>query len=238
MLAVALPPAADYARQYASARGLQFAIFAVLAPTLITLGVPARLAAARRIICHHASAESSTGRAAAGHLLPFVALAIVWRVPLLLAALARYPWLTAAELATLTGAGLWLWLGIAGPTVTVPLPRPLRAAMAAAATWTLWIIAYVTGMSQLTLMPHSAGTDALNPVIDRQLTAAVLWIVPAICFAPAIYFQLVSWLGERDSKQCERPEHETLWPEGLSSAQRPLRDWRSHGALRRGSADQ
>jgi hypothetical protein len=171
--------------------------------------------------------------------LPFVTLAIAWRLPVLPAALARYPRLTAAELATLTGAGLWLWLAIACPTVTVPLPRPLRAAMAAAANWTLWIIAYVTGMFELTLMPRAAGADALNPAINRKLTAAaVLWNVPAICFARVINLQLVSWLGERDSTQDERSEHGVSRPVGLSSAHHLLGDWRSRGALQRGSADQ
>jgi len=106
-------------------------------------------------------------RAAAWRLVPFVALVIIWRLPAVLDALARYPVLAAAELVTLAGAGLGVWLAIAGLTPATPLPRPQRAAMAAAAMWTIWIVAYVTGMSSLALTPRSApAVEFLGSAMD------------------------------------------------------------------------
>ena len=138
--------------------------------------------------------------------MPFIALVLTWRLPPLLDALARYPALSVAELVTLVGAGLGVWLAIAGRTAE-PLPRPLRAAMAAVAMWTIWIIAYVTGMSGLGLIPRSAGVrDVFSAAVDRQLATAVLWAIPAICFAPVVYYMLITWLGERDKEEDEQRE--------------------------------
>ncbi len=42
--------------------------------------------------------------------------------------------------------------------------------------------------------------------MDRQLATAVLWAVPAICFAPVVYYMLVTWLGDRDKQEDEQLE--------------------------------
>ena len=199
-----LPPAATYARQYAFAGALQFAVFAVLAPALLGLGIPSRAARPRRLTGEDAGMRLPPARVAAWRLLPFIGLVIIWRLPAVLDALARYPALPAAELVTLAGSGLGLWRAIAGLTQPGPLPRPLRAAMAAAAMWTIWIIAYVTGMSAATLTPRTAAAArSLGSAVDRQIAAAVLWAVPAICFAPVVYYMLVTWLGDRDKQEDE-----------------------------------
>jgi len=166
LLAV-LPPAATYARQYAFVEALQFSVFAVLAPGLLILGTPRRYAASRRRTGEPARRPVPPARAAAWRLVPFVALVIIWRLPAVLDALARYPVLAAAELVTLAGAGLGVWLAIAGLSPATPLPRPQRAAMAAAAMWTIWIVAYVTGMSSLALTPRSApAVEFLGSAMD------------------------------------------------------------------------
>jgi hypothetical protein len=93
-------------------------------------------------------------------------LVITWRLPAVPDTLAHYPALSVAELVTLASAGLGLWLAIAGLTV----PEPLHAAMAAAGMWTIWIIAYVTGMSALALLPRSARVRyVFSAAADRQL---------------------------------------------------------------------
>jgi Cytochrome c oxidase caa3 assembly factor (Caa3_CtaG) len=226
-LAAVLPPAAAYARQYAVAQALQFSVFAVLTPALLTLGVPRRYAAARRLDGEHARRAVPPARAAAWRVVPFMAFVIIWRLPAVLGALARYPVLSAAELVTLVAAGLGVWLAIAGLTPAGPLPRPLRAAMAAVAMWTIWIIAYVTGMSSLALMPRSApAAQILGSAADRQLATAVLWAVPAICLAPVVYHMLMTWLGERDTRDGSRPE---LPEPGTAPAGRPPGGWRDRG---------
>lgn len=227
-LAAVLPPAATYARQYAFAQALQFTVFAVLTPALLTLGTPPSSGALRRLNGEPARGVLPPGVAAAWRLVPFMALVIVWRLPLALDALARYPVLPAAELVTLVAAGMGVWLAIAGLTPGGPLPRPLRAAMAAVVMWTIWIIAYVTGMSSLALMPRgSPAALILSSAMDRQLATAVLWAVPAICLAPVVYYMLITWLGGRDSPDDRQRELTEL---EMAPPRRPPSGWRHRGA--------
>lgn len=226
LLAAVLPPVATYAERYAFAQALQFAAFAILAPALLAVGMPPRIAALRGLTGRHTYPKMSPARIAAPPLVSFIALVIIWRLPAVLGALARYPPLSAAELVTLVGAGLGLWLAIAGRTAE-PLPRPLRAAMAAAAMWTTWIIAYITGMSALALIPpNSAATQALSAAADRQLAAAALWAVPAICFAPVVYYMLITWVGERDNREDEQLGLTGRGPASVVPARRPPHGWR------------
>jgi hypothetical protein len=227
-LSAVLPPGGTYARQYAFAQALQFSVFAVLAPGLLTLAMPGRYAASRRLSGEPARRAVPPARAAAWRLLPFMALVIIWRLPAVLDALARYPVLAAAELITLAGAGLDVWLAIAGLTPARPLPRPARAAMAAAAMWTVWIIAYVTGMSSQALIPRrGSAAEILGSAMDRQLATAVLWAAPAICLAPVVYYLLITWLGERDTQDDRQPELTEL---GTAPVRHPPSGWRHRGA--------
>ena len=224
-LVAVLPPAASYTRLYSFAQALQFAVFAVLAPALLGLGTPPRAAAPRRVQGEHADSRLTPARVAAWRLVPFVALVIIWRLPAVLGAMARYPALSVAELVTLAGAGLAVWRAITGLTRPDPLSRPVRAAMAAGAMWTIWIIAYVTGMSALALIPRRTGVRyVVGAAADRQLATAVLWAVPAICFAPVVYYMLVTWLGEGDRQDDE--QRELIGPETASPIHRPPRGWR------------
>jgi Cytochrome c oxidase caa3 assembly factor (Caa3_CtaG) len=224
-----LPPVATWARQYAFAQALQFTVFAVITPALLALGMPLR--GRRRGRAEHAGATMSPVRVAAGRLVPFIAVAITWRLPPLLEALATHPGLSAAELVTLAVTGLGVWLAISGRAPLTQLPRPLRGAMAAAAMWTIWIIAYITGMSSVTLLPRNpAAANIISAAADRQLAAAALWAVPAICFAPAVYFLLISWLGERDELESQQHGLGSQGPAGLAQARRPPGGWRHRGA--------
>lgn len=240
-LAVAVPPVLSDARRYAFVQASQFVVFAVVTPALLALYRPPEpagrylLAIRMRRLAQHPDVRMRADRPgirAAVTLVPFMALVTAWRLPPVLDALARDPVLTLAELVTLIGAGTAVWLALAG---TLPrqqaLPRPLRAAMAAFAMWTIWIIAYITGMSAAPLLRAGPGltASALNAAADRQLAAAILWAVPAVCFVPMVYVVLMRWLGER-----EDPDHElrsgalqgSVLP-SLNSPPRPPRGWRS-----------
>lgn len=228
-LSAVLPPAATYAQQYAFVQALQFSVFAVLTPGLLTLGTPRRYATSRRLSGEPARRALPPTRAAAWRLVPFMALVVIWRLPAVLDALARYPVLAVAELVTLDSAGLGVWLAIAGLTPARPLTRPLRAAMAAVAMWAIWIVAYVTGMSSLALTPGRVpAVRILSSAVDRQLATAVLWAVPAVCVAPVVYYMLITWLGERDGQDDRQPELTEL---GAAPARRPPSGWRDRGAL-------
>jgi hypothetical protein len=103
---------------------------------------PADLAARQR------RTPSWTGGRAAIRLVAFIALVISWRLPFTVNALARNPGLVAAEMVTLLAAGTGVWLELVStPTAPGRLSRPACAAMAAAARWTIWVLAYLTGMS-------------------------------------------------------------------------------------------
>ena len=133
-------------------------------------------------------------------LVAFVALVIAWRVPVLLSALAKDRGLAVAEMVTLIAAGSALWLELVqSPPLLPGLSRPQRAAMAAASMWTIWVLAYITGMSKvawLAAYSHATG-HGLSSAADQQFAVAVMWAVPALCFPPVIYGMIIAWL--RDS---------------------------------------
>jgi cytochrome c oxidase assembly factor CtaG len=213
-LIMVLPPFSSYARQDAVAQAFQFVVFAAAAPALLVLGWPAgpiRVTWARRPAVRAWAA-----------LLPSLALVIVWRVPVVLTTMGRDPALTALELVTLVAAGCALWAELVGPRVARnPLPGPLRATMAAVEMWSIWAIAYITGMSTTGLAHAQAA------VPDHQLAVGVMWAVPALCYVPVVFTTMMSWLGGRE----EPPEPaagllaDPAWPDAGSRLQ-PPRGWR------------
>jgi cytochrome c oxidase assembly factor CtaG len=228
-LIMVLPPFASYARRDVVAQALQFVVFAAAAPALLILGWPVRPARVSRstppvrLVLRIASRLTRrTAVRAWVALLPSLALVVVWRVPVALAALRREPALTALELVTLVAAGCVLWAELAGPRVTRdPLPGPLRATMAAVEMWSIWAIAYITGMSTTGLVP------AQGAVPDHQLAVGVMWAVPGLCYVPVVFATMMSWLGGRE----ESPEPavgllaDPAWPDAAGRLQ-PPRGWR------------
>ncbi|MGH3408630.1 MAG: hypothetical protein ACRDRJ_39975, partial [Streptosporangiaceae bacterium] len=130
---------------------------------------------------------------------------------------------------TLVIAGTGVWLELTDRAPGIPrLTRPARAAVAALSMWTIWIMAYITGMSRST-WPGGNGHPAMRAisiVADQQIGVAILWAVPAVCFAPLIYGLLITWLGERDDPDRELRDATSsrTAPGGLP---RPPRGWRS-----------
>ena len=123
-----------------------------------------------------ASIDGATAVAGvSGGLAAFIVVAITWRLPATVNALARDPALAAVEMITLLAAGTGLWLELAnashGPG---QLPRPARAAMAAAAMWTIWVLAYLTGMSSASWFAayhHGVPAGGLNAAADQGASA-------------------------------------------------------------------
>jgi len=224
---VLLPPVAAYARQYAYAQALQFLIFAVAGPALLVLGTPWR---SRPPAWRPGSGgrRGGPGGRAAVRLVAFIALVVSWRLPVIVNALARNPALVAAEMVTLLAAGTGVWLELVStPTAPSQLPRPARAAMAAAAMWTIWILAYLTGMSGATWFAayHQGAPGSLSAAADQQIAVAILWAVPALCFLPVIYHMVIAWLGSTASPAGnESPAVSSSPPAG---GPRPPRGWRS-----------
>ena len=220
-----LPPAASYARQYAFAQALQFVIFAVAGPALLAMGIPWRTRPPR---LPGAGRPLRPAARAAIRLAAFIALAITWRLPVTVNALARHPALAAAEMITLLAAGTGIWAELAGPRPAPgQLARPARAAMAAAAMWTIWILAYLTGMSGASWFAayHHGAPGGLGAAADQQIAVAILWAVPALCFLPVLYATVIAWLGGGTSPAGnQRPAASVGTP---GSWPRPPRGWRS-----------
>ena len=222
---VLAPPAAGYARQYAFAQALQFVIFAVAGPGLLVLAIRSRM---RPLRLPGAGRPGRPAAQAAIRLAAFIAVVIIWRLPVTVNALARHPALAAAEMITLLAAGTGIWAELASPRhAPGQLPRPARAAMAAAAMWTIWVLAYLTGMSGASWFAayHHGGPGGLGAAADQQIAVAILWAVPALCFLPVLYVTIIAWLGGGTSPAEDQHPAESVRAPG--SWPRPPRGWRS-----------
>jgi cytochrome c oxidase assembly factor CtaG len=242
-----VPPVGSYARRYVFAEALQFVLFGVAAPALLVLGAPwraMRLAGLAGGVRRPGAprgpgAPRRAGRRASGFargatvLLVFIAVVIAWRLPASVNALATQPGLAVLEMVTLVAAGSALWLELVeSPPLLPRLSRPLRAFFAALAMWTIWILAYILGFSQVawfTAYRH----PGLGTVADQQIATGIMWAVPALCFIPVVYVAALTWLrdsedpdeGLRDLVRSERSQpgrsQRGRWP-------RPPRGWDTH----------
>jgi cytochrome c oxidase assembly factor CtaG len=211
-LAVAclIPPVSSLAGRYVLAETVQFACFAMVIPGLLVLGSPWRLlgpAGGRASRLARARERHPSFMRSAGFLAAFAALAVAWRLPPVIDAVARHPGLALAELASLLITGVALWLEL------VPSP-PLRprgrsglhlAVIAALAMWLIWIIAYILGMATHGVFHayryHPGGP--LSAVADQELATAVLWVTAAACFMPVIFTAAHHWLHDGDNVEAE-----------------------------------
>ncbi|MGD0394749.1 MAG: cytochrome c oxidase assembly protein [Acidimicrobiales bacterium] len=218
-----VPPLAWWARHYEFVEALQFAFFAVVIPALAVIGSPwvrvglasprppaldddgyplppseaarpvDRLAQGRR---RHPEALRTACFASL-----YLAGAIVWRTPVTVNALRGHPWLVAVEAGTLIAVGVGLWLELAeSPPLMPRLTRPGRVALAAISMWTIWILAYLVGLSHASwyqAYPHHAGTG-FSLSADQQLTTGMLWFVSACAFVPVVYWNLIRWLQSEE----------------------------------------
>ncbi len=216
-----LPPAAGDARQYVFVQALQFAIFAVAGPALLVLAVPRHTRAPRP-----PGAVRPAARAVI-RLAAFIAVTVTWRLPAAVNALARHPALAAAEMITSLAVGTGIWAELAGSRPAAgQLPRPARAAIAAAATWTIWVLAYLTGMSGTFRFGayHHGAPGGLGAAADQQIAAAILWAVPAVCFVPVVYVTVIGWLGGDTGSPTGR--HPAAPASAPGNWPRPPRGWR------------
>ena len=162
-------------------------------------GRPAdRLARGRE---HHRTFSRS-----AGFLAAFAVVAVAWRLPPVIDAVARHPGLAGAEAVSLLITGVALWLELVPSPPLVPRGRGLpRAVIAAFAMWLMWIIAYILGLAthgEFHAYHYHPGS-ALSAVADQELGTAVLWVVAAACFMPVIFTSAYRWLHDSDNLETE-----------------------------------
>jgi cytochrome c oxidase assembly factor CtaG len=199
-IAVLVPPLGSLARTSETANALQFAVLAIGVPALVVIGAPwrrlgpvARLADARA-----ARARRSSGVGALGLE---VAMVVTWRTPALVGGVVHHPWLLGVEAVTLVVAGVALWLELVSSAPMSPGTTPSRrVVLATTAMWTVWIVAYVAGMSHGQGYPgfvHSP-RHGLSGVADKQLATALLWVAAAVAFLPVVFTNLFAWLGAEE----------------------------------------
>ena len=220
-----LPPAGSIARRYVFAESVQFVLFATAVPGLLVLGAPWRLIGLGGRVAPQRQAGSGFVRGAAV-LLVYMGVLIVWRLPVTVDALATQPGLAVAEMVTLGAAGSALWLQLVeSPPLLPRLSRPLRAVFAALAMWTIWILAYILGFSQVAWF-RAYLQPGVNPVIDQEIATGIMWAVSAICFVPVVYVTALTWLRDtadpddefRAMIRAQRQAQGRRWP-------RPPRGW-------------
>jgi cytochrome c oxidase assembly factor CtaG len=242
-----VPPAGSYARRYVFAESLQFMVFATAVPALLVLGVPWRMLGLARLM---PGGRGLTGRLArprrggsgfargAAALLVFMGTVIAWRLPVTVNALATLPGLAVLEMVTLVAAGSALWLELVeSPPLLPRLSRPLRAVFAAVAMWTIWVLAYILGFSQVAWFGAYAHAAGLSLVADQEMATGIMWAVPALCFIPVVFVTALTWLKDTEDPdeelraiaRAERPQPRPgRWP-------RPPRGWNTHSADHRRS---
>jgi cytochrome c oxidase assembly factor CtaG len=229
-----VPPAGTYARHYVLAESLQFAVFAVVIPGLLVLGAPWRALRLAGLI--RRSGGRHAGRAAflrgAAVLAAFMGTVIVWRLPPCVNALATDPGLAAGELVTLGAAGTMLWLELVeSPPLLPRLTRPVRAAFAALAMWTIWVLAYILGFSQAVWF-RAYSHPGLSALADQEIATGIMWAVSAVCFIPVVYVTALTWLRDtEDPDEGLRAVAGTQDPQsGPGRWPRPPRGWNAHSA--------
>jgi cytochrome c oxidase assembly factor CtaG len=234
-----VPPAGIYARRLVFVETLQFLVFAVAGPALLVLGAPWRPLG--RLLPWRGPGgrrparlrRGSEFRRAAAVLVAFIAAVIVWRLPVTVNALARVPGLAVVEMLTLVGAGTALWLELVeSPPMLPHLSRPQRAGLAALTMWTIWILGYILGFSQVAWFVAYGHAAGLGVVADQEIATGLMWGVPAVCFMPVVFVTALTWLKDTEDpdeglramiRAERRPPGRGRWP-------RPPRGWHTPSA--------
>lgn len=207
LVAVFVPPLLTEGRRYEYVETVQFALASLVLPALIVVGYPlerlgrrwpalgSRLVRATEVRRHH----PGLGRG----LVPVsvdAGLVIAWRMPALMDALARHPWLVVVEVVSVVAVGMWLWLElIASPPFTPRVARPWRAVLAAVIMWTIWVVSFIVGFSHVPwyLAFHHAG-QGISLQADQQVSTGIMWVVALCVFLPVIFGDMMGWLKNSD----------------------------------------
>jgi cytochrome c oxidase assembly factor CtaG len=200
--AALVPPLAPLARTSEVANALQFAVLALAVPALVVLGAPWRaLGPIGRLAGARAARAAPSGGALV--LLVEVIAVVAWRTPAAVSAVGHHGGLVVVEAVTLLAAGTALWLQLVASAPMAPrTSASRRIVLAAIAMWTVWTVAYVTGMAHGQGYPgfaHRPG-EGLSGVADKQLATAVLWVAAAAAYLPVVFVNLFAWLSDEERR--------------------------------------
>ncbi len=201
-VAVVVPPLLGLAHGHEYADALQFAVLALCCPALLVLGAPWGDRPLRGPVRWVASGDAG-GAQTIAITVAQVALLVVWRLPPVIDAVERAPWLLAVEATTLVAAGLAMWLLLVDSPPVVARERPLhRLVLAAVCMWTVWIVAYVEDMAggQWASTFHHVAGVGLSAAADRELATTVMFVAAAAAFLPVVSYNLIVWLGQEERR--------------------------------------
>ena len=217
LVCVLVPPVSTEVGRYEAFEALQFALLAVGVPALLATGAPwrrLRLATGptnvgdryERTVPGRLRLVDRTAAARRRHREPArslmylaldAAVIVAWRLPPSVDAVARHGWISVIEAVLLVGAGIGLWLELVESPPFIPrLGPPHRIAMAAVAMWTIWVAAYLMGLSHSSVYrayAHMAGRG-LSLSADQAVATGIMWFVSLCAFVPVIFSNLVTWL--------------------------------------------
>jgi len=199
-----VPPLGSLARRYASAEAFQYLLLGLVAPLCVVLAAPWRGVRGRRFFSSLEVARQRHHRlgGAALAIVPVIVVLGIWRAPALVDRLASHPWLLALEAVTLLAAGTTVWLEfVPSPPFAPRLTHLARIPVAAVTMWTLWVLGYAVGLANSDAYPAFArlAHRSLSAAADQQLTAGLLWFVPAVCFIPVAFRNLMGFLRQGGS---------------------------------------
>lgn len=226
LVVVLVPPLNGWARAHEWVEAIQFAALGVGVPALLTMGAPWGMIGlgsfARRVAdCRRRHPEVARSAAfAVAELCGFVG----WRTPAAVDWLTGGAWRVLVEAAVLlvVGVGFWLEL-VESPPLSPRSIRPLRMAIAASGMWTIWVLAYLVGLSHdnwYRAYHHVAGSG-LSLAADQQVTTGLLWAAAACAFVPVIFWNLVVWL--RSEEDPDEELHRLAKQERRRSSWQPSR---------------
>ena len=222
-----IPPLATYARRFEFVEAIQFCLLAIVVPTLVACGagwhrlglavatppaiggdgylaVPDGLRPVDRLALGRRRNPEPWRAVVAASV--FLAVVVLWRIPLSVDALVRYPWLVVVEAATLVPSGVVLWLELVeSPPLSPRLTRPYRVGLAAVVMWVIWVLAYLVGMSHGAWyhgFDHTRATG-ISVSADQQLTTGVVWMVSGAAFVPVVFWNLIFWLQSEEDPDDE-----------------------------------
>jgi cytochrome c oxidase assembly factor CtaG len=156
--------------------------------------------------------------------VPELCVFVAWRTPAAVDWLAGGAWRALLEAAVLVLAGVGFWLEIVeSPPLSPRSTRPVRMAIAASGMWTIWVLAYLVGLSHANWYRayHHVAGRGLSLAADQQLMTGVLWAIAACAFVPVVFWNLIVWL--RSEEDPDRELHRLAKEERRRDAWRPNR---------------
>ncbi len=192
-----VPPFSTWARTYEWVQAVQFAVLALAGPALLVMAAPWRSVglADRALKLSESRKRHADPAHSAGFVVAELCVLIAWRTPAAVNWLEGSSWRVLLEAATLILVGVAYWTEIVeSPPLSPRSTQPVRMMLAASVMWTIWVLAYLVGLSHDDWYRSYHQVGGLSIAADQQLTTGVLWFISACAFIPVIFWNLVVWL--------------------------------------------